>query len=475
MKKVFEYLPLHFCVFVIVGIVLQFYTRFWEFGFTKLLLLILSIIALLFCFPNKIVRTFLSLILFFFIGISTVFVNNDKNYDNYYKSYLNADASAILKIDKVLKSSNYHHKYEVEVIQVDSLKTRGKVLLNIAKDSLLKPLKVDELIYTKPDFVEVNKPLNPHQFDYRFYLEKQVIYQQLYLDKNQYKSVDFKVFSLVGLSAKFRNAIQESLQKYHFKADELAVINALLLGQRQEISKELISDYSKAGAIHILAVSGLHVGIILWILTWLLKPIERLKKGKIIGGEWISDARQDFLFIRKKGFELKEIVPTETDKAFRGQTIHGFVHDPGAAMMGGVGGHAGVFSNANDMAKYMQMLLNNGDYGGKHYLDSATIKNFTTAHFESRRGLGFDKPDPKGKWGSACDSASLASFGHTGFTGTISWADPEENLIYIFLSNRIYPTAENKKLVTMNVRTDIMEVIYASLNDTVGNDIAVVQ
>ena len=282
MKKVFNYLPLHFCVFVIVGIVLQFYTRFWEFGFTKLLLLILSIIALLFCFPNKIVRTFLSLILFFFIGISTVFVNNEKNYDNYYKSYLKDNASAILKVDRVLKSGNYHHKYEVEVIQVDSLKTRGKVLLNIAKDSLLKPLKVDEFIYTKSDFVEVNKPLNPHQFDYRFYLEKQVIYQQLYLDKNQYKSVDFKVFSLVGLSAKFRNAIQESLQKYHFKADELAVINALLLGQRQEISKELISDYSKAGAIHILAVSGLHVGIILWILTWLLKPIERLKKGKII-------------------------------------------------------------------------------------------------------------------------------------------------------------------------------------------------
>ena len=280
MKKVFEYLPLHFCVCLIVGIVLQFYTVFWKFGFFKLCLTLSLILILLLLIKSNFFRTLLAFILFFFIGISAIFVNNDRNYVSYYESHLTTESSIVLKVSKVLKSSSYHDKYEVNVVQVDSLKTIGKVLLNISKDSLVKSLKVDELIYTKPAFVKINKPLNPHQFNYQFYLEKQGVHQQIYLNNSQYESLGFKRVSLIGLSAKFRNKIQEALKKYNFKPNELAVINALLLGQRQEISKKLISDYSKAGAIHILAVSGLHVGIILWILTLVLKPLERVKKGK---------------------------------------------------------------------------------------------------------------------------------------------------------------------------------------------------
>lgn len=161
------------------------------------------------------------------------------------------------------------------------------------------------------------------------------------------------------------------------------------------------------------------------------------------------------------GYDRIEIVPTETDVVFRGRTIHGYVHDPGAAMMGGVGGHAGVFSNANDLAKFMQMLLNGGEYGGRHYYDPETVEYFTTAHFEgNRRGLGFDKPDPEGNWGSACESASMASFGHTGFTGTMAFADPENDLIFIFLSNRIHPSADNKKLIEENSRTQMHQAVY---------------
>lgn len=161
------------------------------------------------------------------------------------------------------------------------------------------------------------------------------------------------------------------------------------------------------------------------------------------------------------GFSKREIVPTETEVIFRGRTIHGYVHDPGAAMMGGVAGHAGVFSNANDLAKFMQMLLNGGSYGGRQYLEPETIDYFTTAHYpDNRRGLGFDKPDPTGKWGSACDSASLASFGHTGFTGTMAFADPENDLVFIFLSNRIHPSAENKKLISENVRSELHQAFY---------------
>jgi len=177
-------------------------------------------------------------------------------------------------------------------------------------------------------------------------------------------------------------------------------------------------------------------------------------------------------YLPRNRFPLDRIIPTEDDHYFRNQVIRGDVHDPGAAMQGGVGGHAGVFSDAEDLAKMWQMYLNNGSYGGIQYIDSATIAEYTKCQYcepndkGNRRGAGFDKPVRGADNGPTCSCISYASFGHTGFTGTISWADPEENLIYIFLSNRIYPTAENKKLITMNVRTDIMQVIYEALNDT---------
>ena len=175
-------------------------------------------------------------------------------------------------------------------------------------------------------------------------------------------------------------------------------------------------------------------------------------------------------------FNPDEIIPTENDNYFRNQLIHGDVHDPGAAMFGGVGGHAGVFSDAEDLAKIWQMYLNKGEFGNVRYIDSNTINEFTKCQYclpdykGNRRGIGFDKPVRGQDGGPTCSCVSYASFGHTGFTGTISWADPEENLIYIFLSNRVYPTAENKKLITMNVRTDIMEVVYNSIQESNGFD-----
>jgi len=282
MKRLFNYLPLHFVVCVILGIILQFYTSFWSFGFLKLTTLFLSLLFLLVIIKQRFLITLLSFLLFFVIGISTVFVNTDGNYKDFYKYHLKNDNTSILKVNKVLKSSAYHYKYEAEVVQVDTLQTRGKVLLNVSKDSLFKAFKVDDYLFTKQRFLSINKPLNPHQFDYRLYLQKQGIHQQIFLEKQEYQKVEKECFSLIGTSAKFRNRVQDALKKYPFKADELAVINALLLGQRTEISKELITNYSKAGAIHILAVSGLHVGVLMWILSWLLKPLERIRKGKIV-------------------------------------------------------------------------------------------------------------------------------------------------------------------------------------------------
>ncbi|MGK0329613.1 MAG: competence protein ComEC, partial [Polaribacter sp.] len=220
--------------------------------------------------------------MFFFVGISAVFVSNKANYKNYYKSYLTDNNQVTLKVRKVLKSGMYNDKFEADVIQVDAVKTRGTILLNIYKDSFSNTLRVDEILYTKAIFTALNPPLNPHQFDYKLYIAKQGIYQQLFLEKSDYKNVGFDGFSLIGFSANFRDKIEVALSKYHFQTNELGVINALLLGQRQDISKDLITDYSKAGAIHILAVSGLHVGIILLILSFIFKPVERFKNGKFI-------------------------------------------------------------------------------------------------------------------------------------------------------------------------------------------------
>tara|TARA_R110001592_G_scaffold253137_1_gene516009 strand:- start:32 stop:2053 length:2022 start_codon:yes stop_codon:yes gene_type:complete len=282
MKRLLNYLPLHFVGFLILGIYAQFFHQFWQFGFLKLFFLLASISLFLRIVRHKKIVTLLSFILFFFIGVSATYFNNDSNYSSYYQNHLKETSAVILKVDKVLKSGYYHDKYEVEIIQIDTIKTRGKVLLNVAKDSTVTALKVDELFVVNSSFQGLNSSLNPHQFNYKNYLERQGIYQQLFLENQQFKRIGFQGLSLLGISEKFRDKIQESLEKYNFKSDELAVINALLLGQRQDISKELIADYTRAGAIHILAVSGLHVGIILLILSWVFKPLERLKKGKFI-------------------------------------------------------------------------------------------------------------------------------------------------------------------------------------------------
>jgi CubicO group peptidase (beta-lactamase class C family) len=163
------------------------------------------------------------------------------------------------------------------------------------------------------------------------------------------------------------------------------------------------------------------------------------------------------------------IVPTEMDFEFRSQLLKGYVHDMGAAMQGGVAGHAGLFSNANDLAKLMQMYLQKGEYAGERYFSKEVISEFSKCQFpenNNRRGAGFDKAAlPNQEGGPASKNASEHGFGHSGFTGTLAWADPEINLIYIFLSNRIHPDARNKKLLKMDVRTEIMQVIYDSLDE----------
>ncbi len=197
---------------------------------------------------------------------------------------------------------------------------------------------------------------------------------------------------------------------------------------------------------------------------------------KITGQSLDTFAREQFYaplglstagFLPLKRFSAERIVPTENDQVFRMQLIRGDVHDPGAAMLGGVSGHAGLFSNANDLAVIGQMLLNGGTYGGTRYIDPATIIEYTSCQFplnENRRGVGFDKPLPEfSTAGPVCKGASKDSFGHTGFTGTYLWADPANGLVYVFLSNRVHPSAENNKLSSLNIREKIHQALYDAI------------
>lgn len=163
-------------------------------------------------------------------------------------------------------------------------------------------------------------------------------------------------------------------------------------------------------------------------------------------------------------YPLRRITPTKRDTKFRHVLVWGTVHDEIAAMKGGVSGHAGLFSNSHDVAKIMQLQLQNGSYGGKQFLQKNTVKKFTTKQFdENRRGLGWDKPESGEGHTTASRYASLRSFGHSGFTGTITWADPTFNLVFVFLSNRIYPNIDNGKLVNFNIRERIHDIVYESI------------
>lgn len=173
-------------------------------------------------------------------------------------------------------------------------------------------------------------------------------------------------------------------------------------------------------------------------------------------------------FLPLQRTKIDNIAATEEDHYFRNELIRGSVHDEGASTMGGIAGHAGLFSNATDLATLYMMLLNKGIWQGKKYLNASTIEQYTAYNTpNSRRGLGFDKPEKdnaNSKDPYPCLSASASTFGHTGFTGTCVWADPKHQLVYIFLSNRVYPTRDNTSFSNLNLRPKIQELIYSALD-----------
>ena len=201
-----------------------------------------------------------------------------------------------------------------------------------------------------------------------------------------------------------------------------------------------------------------------YFLNEIIHNITEVSQDEYIEKFYKNLGLQNIGYHPRKKWDINRIPPTEYDTLFRKQLIHGDVHDQGAALLGGIGGHAGVFSNANDVAVIMQLFLNKGVYGGDTLISADIIEKYTSSPFHesnnNRRGIAFDKPVRDGAGGPTCfECASYSSFGHSGFTGNLTWADPESVILYVFLSNRVHPDAENHKLIKMNIRTEIMKVI----------------
>jgi beta-glucosidase-like glycosyl hydrolase/CubicO group peptidase (beta-lactamase class C family) len=202
---------------------------------------------------------------------------------------------------------------------------------------------------------------------------------------------------------------------------------------------------------------------------YLLAEMIKLKTGKSLD-EYVLDEFYLPMGLSATGFnpwkwaDLEKVAPSEIDSYFRGQKLHGYVHDMGAAMLGGVSGHAGLFSNARDLAILMQVILYKGSYGGIEFFKPETIQKFTTHHPKSiRRGIGWDMQQPHTPTTHMSSKASYQTFGHTGFTGPVIWGDPKENLIFVFLSNRTYPTMRNGLLTRLYTRRLLHGMVYKSL------------
>lgn len=220
------------------------------------------------------------------IGLWSVSIHNPKNHTNHYSHFISTERDTLrtitFRVREVLKPNTYYNTYIVDILKTDKHDVSGKSILNIPKDTTQNTLTVDDIYVTKTLFKTIKPPLNPGQFNYKNYLKKKYIYHQLFASKNQLLKVQSNQHTLLGVANSIREHINQKLNTYPFKPDELAIINALLLGQRQNINEDVYTSYANAGAIHILAISGLHIGIILIILNFVFKPLERLRYGLFI-------------------------------------------------------------------------------------------------------------------------------------------------------------------------------------------------
>ena len=285
----FAIIKLTFCL--VLGVLIGFYINInpSEILTLSIGLFIISL-AIHFLTKNRIKQPIILGVLILFLscslGILSVSLHNQYNFKNHYSKTTLSTTDSIFslkfRVREVLKPGNYYNKYVVDILETKNKKVTGKALLNVAIDSINIRLKVDDIYFTKTEFKDLIPPLNPHQFDYKSYLSKKYIFNQIFTEKSKLLSLDKTKHTLFGYAALLREEINDKLNQFDLKEGELAIINALLLGQRQDISKEIYNSYTQAGAIHILAVSGLHVGIILLLLNFVFKPLDYFKNGNYL-------------------------------------------------------------------------------------------------------------------------------------------------------------------------------------------------
>ena len=291
MIKFLKFVPVQLTFFLTFGILVGHFFSIKPsvlIVINAVLFIILSIVFVISFILHK--QHFIFRILAYFVsilvGVTSITLNtqiNKKLHYSNFTSFNNYNAkTSTLYFREVLKPSKNYNKFKAKVINFEGNKSIGNVIVSIKKDSIVNTLEVDDVILINGIFNQINSPLNPHAFDYKKYLANNQIHHQVFISKNKFIHLPNKISSIKGWAAEFREKINKSLVKYGFKENELAVVNALLLGQRQLISEDLINSYADAGAIHILAVSGLHVGIILIILTFFFKPFHKFKNGKLI-------------------------------------------------------------------------------------------------------------------------------------------------------------------------------------------------
>lgn len=286
---VFRFVIVRLCLFLILGILTAYFVGFsveWVFlglcGF-----FVLYLFALLRAHRQLFQDAFFAVccyVLFFWIGVFVFTIHQPENHQQHYlnKSIDEAPALLHIKINEVLKPTLYDEKYKATVISFNNEPTSGELLVNLPKAEKCFDIKVDDVLLVSTLLQPFYPPKNPHQFDYGAYMKQQGIYRQIRLHDFEVLRLTAGTPTLRGWAATFRSRIQERLKANGFEADEYAIINALLLGQRQYISKETYQDYAAAGAVHILAVSGLHVGILMLILQFVFRPLERIRYGKTI-------------------------------------------------------------------------------------------------------------------------------------------------------------------------------------------------
>lgn len=287
--KSLNFIIIKLTVCLITGILIGFYfTIPLKYNISAFCTLMLALTLYYFLQNKK--KTFLfgfiAYILMTLLGTLTVRLHNPKSFKNHYTNLIQLETdstrNSLLKIKDVLKSGNFHDKYVVEILKIDNKIYSGTLLINIAKDSTLQPLKVGSVFMLNERLNTIPIPKNPYQFDYKSYLERQYIYHQIYTTNNSLFKIDYESKGVFSFASSIRETVNTKLKQFNFKDEELSIINALLLGQRKGIDKAIYENYINAGVVHILAVSGLHVGIVLLLLNFLLKPLDYLKHGKIL-------------------------------------------------------------------------------------------------------------------------------------------------------------------------------------------------